>query len=132
MLILQAACVGGLKEDLKQRRMHHICLSRTNAMTSLAFVSLLLVAGMMSTASAQGGIGSCCRQNTNTQIHRDNLKSYYKQYKSSCPINAVVFTTLKNIRICSNPKTMWTQTSMAYLDGKNWQIQHIISQKHRR
>ncbi|KAA8587235.1 C-C motif chemokine 2 [Etheostoma spectabile] len=132
MLILQVACVGGLKKDLKQRYTHHICLSQMHAMTSLAFVSLLLVAVMMSTASAQGGIGSCCRQHTNTQIHRDNLRSYYKQSKSSCPINAVVFTTLKNIRICSNPKTMWTQTSMAYLDGKNWQIQQMISRKQRR
>uniref|UniRef100_A0A8D0D839 C-C motif chemokine n=2 Tax=Sander lucioperca TaxID=283035 RepID=A0A8D0D839_SANLU len=101
-------------------------------MTSLTFVSLLLVTMMVSTASAQGGIGSCCRHLTNTQIHRENLRSYYKQSKSSCPINAVVFTTLRNIRICSNPERMWTQTSMAYLDGKNWQIQHTISHKHHR
>ncbi|KAF1384001.1 hypothetical protein PFLUV_G00137700 [Perca fluviatilis] len=112
--------------------MHHICLSQTHAMTSLAFVSLLLVTMMASTASARGGIGSCCRQHSQTQIHRDHLRSYYKQSKSSCPINAVVFTTLKNIRICSNPEKMWTQTSMAYLDGKNWQIQHSTLHKHHR
>ncbi|XP_044074266.1 monocyte chemotactic protein 1B-like [Siniperca chuatsi] len=93
-------------------------------MTSLIFVSLLLTI-MVSTASAQGGIGSCCRILSTTQIHRDRLKSYYKQHKPSCPIDAVVFTTLHNKRICSDPYKLWSQTSMAYLDGKNWQLQRI-------
>ena len=33
---------------------HPICFSQTQAMTSFAFLSLLLVATMVSTASAQG------------------------------------------------------------------------------
>ncbi|XP_029309667.1 monocyte chemotactic protein 1B-like [Cottoperca gobio] len=90
-------------------------------MTSLAFVSLLLVAIMVSTTSAKGGIANCCRRLSTTQIQRDGLKSYYKQYKSACPIHAVVFTTLKNMKICSDPKKLWTKTSMAYIDRKNWQ-----------
>nr|QZC92291.1 chemokine (C-C motif) ligand 32 [Sebastes schlegelii] len=93
-------------------------------MTSLAFVSLLLVAIVVSTASAKGGIASCCRKLSKTQIHRDLLKSYYKQDTQSCPIYAVVFTTLKGIRICGDPDRVWTKTSMAYLDGKDWQRQH--------
>ncbi|KAM9349417.1 monocyte chemotactic protein 1B-like [Symphorus nematophorus] len=107
--------------------MHHICLSHRHAMTSLTFVSLLLVAVMLSSASAQGGIGSCCRILSSTQIHRDSLKNYYIQHRPSCPIHAVVFTTLKGKRICSDPDKLWAMTSMAYLDGKNWRRNRAIN-----
>ncbi|XP_037644677.1 monocyte chemotactic protein 1B-like isoform X1 [Sebastes umbrosus] len=100
-------------------------------MTSLAFVSLLLVAIVVSTASTKGGTASCCRKLSKTKIHRDLLKEYYKQDKSSCPINAVVFTTLKNKRICANPNRVWTKTSMAYIDGNNGQCQNSTFQTRR-
>ncbi|KAI3375052.1 hypothetical protein L3Q82_021573 [Scortum barcoo] len=98
-------------------------------MTSLAFVTLCIVAIMVSTTSAQGGIASCCRTVSNTNVHRDRLKSYYKQDKSACPIDAVVFYTVVGRRICSDPHKLWTMTSMAYLDGKNWQVQQM-TQRH--
>nr|QZC92288.1 chemokine (C-C motif) ligand 32 [Sebastes schlegelii] len=100
-------------------------------MTSLAFVSLLLVTIVVSTASAKSGIPSCCRKLSETQIHRDLLKTYYKQDKPSCPINAVVFTTVKNKRICANPNRVWTKTSMAYIDGNNGQRQQSTFQTRR-
>uniref|UniRef100_A0A8C4HMV0 Chemokine interleukin-8-like domain-containing protein n=1 Tax=Dicentrarchus labrax TaxID=13489 RepID=A0A8C4HMV0_DICLA len=120
-------CVGRFKKGLAVQTTHHICLSHRQAMTSLTFVFLLLATMMVSTASAQGGIGNCCRSISNTQVHRDLLKNYYTQNRSSCPIRAVVFTTLKGKRICSDPTKRWTQTSMAYLDGKNWTIQHKLN-----
>nr|QIH54606.1 C-C motif chemokine 2 [Larimichthys crocea] len=93
-------------------------------MTSLTLVSLFLLASVLSTASAHGGLASCCRSFSKTQVHRDNLKDYYKQNQPPCPIPAVVFTTIKGKRICSNPTSVWAMTSMAYLDGKNWQTKH--------
>eukprot|EP00064_Thunnus_orientalis_P013166 superscaffoldBa00002108_g13203 len=95
-------------------------------MTGLTFVSLFLVTILASTASAQGGIASCCRKISNTQIHRELLKSYYVQNESSCHLHAVVFTTLKGKRICSDPSNLWTKTSKAFLDGKNWHLQHSL------
>ncbi|XP_033960526.1 eotaxin-like [Pseudochaenichthys georgianus] len=94
-------------------------------MTNLVFVSLLMITILVSTASAQGGIASCCRKLLRTQVQREKLVTYYKQNKSACPINAVVFTTRNNKRICSNPNEVWTLTSMAYIDGKNWQLQRL-------
>lgn len=50
-----------------------------------------------------------------------------------CTFFAVIlnrFTTLKGKRICSGPGKVWTQTSMAYLDGKNRQIQHANCHHH--
>ncbi|KAM7379166.1 hypothetical protein PAMP_004736 [Pampus punctatissimus] len=92
-------------------------------MTGLTIVSLFLLTILVSTASAQGGIASCCRRLSSTQIHRELLRSYYIQHKSPCPIHAVVFTTMKGKRICADPHKIWTMTSMAFLDGKNWQRQ---------
>uniref|UniRef100_A0A3Q1GWV5 C-C motif chemokine n=1 Tax=Acanthochromis polyacanthus TaxID=80966 RepID=A0A3Q1GWV5_9TELE len=92
-------------------------------MTSLSFISLFLLTVMVSTASAQGGIGNCCRKFSDKQIHRDLLKEYYIEDSASCPLHAVVFTRMRGSRICSDPTLLWTQTSMAYLDGKNWQKQ---------
>ncbi|CAI5641525.1 unnamed protein product [Oreochromis niloticus] len=77
----------------------------------------------------QDGISSCCQRTSNTQIHRDLLKSYYIQQPPLCSIPAVVFTTISGRRICSDSTKTWTQTSMAYLDGKNWQKQNSTSKK---
>ncbi|GAA6234890.1 eotaxin-like [Lates japonicus] len=86
---------------------------------------------MVSTASAQGGLASCCLTISSTQIHRNMLKSYYIQSQPSCQLHAVVFTTLRDRRICSDPKGIWTQTSMAFIDGKNWQLRRTSThQRH--
>ncbi|XP_060941069.1 monocyte chemotactic protein 1B-like [Limanda limanda] len=98
-------------------------------MTLLNFVSIVLIATMLTTASAQGGIASCCRKTSSRQFHRDLLKSYYVQEQPACPLQVVVFTTLKGKKICSDPTSLWTKTSMAYLDGKNWQMQKLTSQR---
>ncbi|XP_071347728.1 monocyte chemotactic protein 1B-like [Trachinotus anak] len=98
-------------------------------MTGLAFVSLLLLTTMVSTASAQGGIASCCRRISNTQIHREMLRSYYVQRRPACHLHAVVFTKLNGGTICAEPSKLWTQTSMAFLDGKNWSRQRFILQR---
>lgn len=37
-----------------------------------------------------GGIASCCRAISTTQIHRDLLESYYVQHEIPCLLNAVV------------------------------------------
>ncbi|XP_037312962.2 C-C motif chemokine 12-like [Pungitius pungitius] len=111
--------VGGLKKDFQSRHKHRIDFSRRRAMAGLAFFSLLLVAVMVSTASAQGGLPSCCLKLGKTKVHRDQLKSYYVQLTTTqCTKKAVVFTTVKDKRICSHPEESWTKNSMAYLDKK--------------
>ncbi|PWA25325.1 hypothetical protein CCH79_00005167 [Gambusia affinis] len=93
-------------------------------MTSIPLISLVLVAVMVQTASAQGGISTCCQKFTGTKVPREILRSYYHEDKSSCRLQAVVFTTIRGKRICSSPFNLWTKTSMAFLDGKNfWQRQ---------
>ncbi|XP_054888597.1 C-C motif chemokine 4-like [Poeciliopsis prolifica] len=98
-------------------------------MTSIPLISLVLVAMMVPTASAQGGISSCCLKYTGTKVHRESLRSYYQEDKSSCNPPAVVFTTIHSIRICASPFNMWTKTSMAFLDGKNYGQQQSRSKR---
>lgn len=47
-------CVGGLKKGLEVQTAYHICFSQRHTMTSLAFVSILIVTIMVPSASAQG------------------------------------------------------------------------------
>ncbi|KAG7525260.1 monocyte chemotactic protein 1B-like [Solea senegalensis] len=73
---------------------------------------------MVSTVSARGGIASCCRKISLTEVHQNHLQSYYVQHRPPCPLKAVVFTMLNGNRICSDPHSLWTQRSMAFLDKK--------------
>ncbi|XP_056277662.1 monocyte chemotactic protein 1B-like [Pseudoliparis swirei] len=100
-------------------------------MATSALVSLLLLTIAASTASAQGGIASCCLKLSDTEIQRVRLKSYYHQYAPPCPIRAIVFTSLKGKRICGDPGKVWTKTSMAYLNRRNWQLQQATPKHHR-
>nr|XP_020471617.1 monocyte chemotactic protein 1B-like [Monopterus albus] len=87
-------------------------------MRSLGFVLLLLAAIMVTTGSAQGGIGMCCRKISGTEISQELLKRYYIQQKPPCPLRAVVFITWRGRRICSDPNSLWTKTSMAFIDER--------------
>lgn len=74
--------------------------------------------------------------NSLTHIYCDALHSRIKNVAAChwmCTFFAVIlnrFTTLKGKRICAGPGKVWTKTSMAYLDGKNWQIQRANSHHH--
>ncbi|XP_033181559.1 C-C motif chemokine 12-like [Mastacembelus armatus] len=118
-------CVAGLKKGL-QHRLQIISVLLRHAMARFTFISLLLVAIMVPTASAQGGIASCCRKVSKTTLHREMVRSYYIQYEPSCPLEAVVFNMINDKRICADPNDIQTKTTMAYMDGKNWQLQNII------
>ncbi|XP_077378230.1 monocyte chemotactic protein 1B-like [Festucalex cinctus] len=94
-------------------------------MTALNLVSLFLLAVMVPGAFAQGGLASCCRKISHTQVHRDLLTNYYVQRPPSCPLHVVVFITLQEKRICADPDKLWTKTSKAYLDGKRCHRQKL-------
>ncbi|XP_008331982.1 monocyte chemotactic protein 1B-like [Cynoglossus semilaevis] len=96
-------------------------------MKYLCLAALVLVATMVSTVTAQGGIASCCRRHSKTQINREHLTHYYEQHRPPCPIKAVVFYVIGGARICADPNKVWTKTSKAFLDGVHYQRQHTSS-----
>ncbi|XP_077470836.1 monocyte chemotactic protein 1B-like [Stigmatopora argus] len=91
-------------------------------MTTLRLLTLFLLAVTMPGVLAQGGLPSCCRKISKTQVHQDLLTKYYIQRPPSCPLRVVVFITLKGKRICADPHKSWTKTSKAYLQGKKCHI----------
>ncbi|XP_062337832.1 monocyte chemotactic protein 1B-like [Osmerus eperlanus] len=75
---------------------------------------------LMDTTSAQvNKVATCCRKTVRNRIRLTMLDSYYIQDIAMCPIKAVIFVTVKNIRLCSDPNDPWAQTAMDYLDKKN-------------
>ncbi|XP_061150682.1 C-C motif chemokine 2-like [Syngnathus typhle] len=98
-------------------------------MTALNLVPFFLVAVMLPGALTQGGLPSCCRKISDTHVRRDLLTKYYVQRPPACSLHVVVFITVQNKRICADPYKPWTQTSMAYLDGKNGHAQKNGTQR---
>uniref|UniRef100_A0A0E9WAU8 Chemokine interleukin-8-like domain-containing protein n=1 Tax=Anguilla anguilla TaxID=7936 RepID=A0A0E9WAU8_ANGAN len=45
--------------------------------------------------SSDGPVVSCCQKTSNTMLERAKIKSYYKQKKGLCPVDAVIFVTVK-------------------------------------
>uniref|UniRef100_A0A3B5LIN8 Chemokine interleukin-8-like domain-containing protein n=1 Tax=Xiphophorus couchianus TaxID=32473 RepID=A0A3B5LIN8_9TELE len=102
-------------------------------MTSIPLISLVLVAVMVPTASAQGGISTCCTKLNGTKVHREMLR-IRKIYSwvglfYICFVFcffSVIFIIISTTHIfmdggiCASPFNMWTKTSMAFLDGKNF------------
>ncbi|CAL8281452.1 unnamed protein product [Lota lota] len=86
----------------------------------ILLVALLVAVYMACSVSAQGGIARCCLKFKKTEVKLLKLKRYYVQREdSSCRLHAVVFTTVKNKRICSDPGSPWTKWGVAYLQPSN-------------
>ncbi|KAL6462648.1 hypothetical protein MHYP_G00290700 [Metynnis hypsauchen] len=65
------------------------------------------------------GPGSCeCLRISNTLLRISNIKSYYVQKSGLCATNAVVFTTVKGVQICSDPQKSWVKKAMKAVDGR--------------
>ncbi|CAL8324410.1 unnamed protein product [Arctogadus glacialis] len=82
----------------------------------ILLVPLLIAVYMACSVSAQGGVARCCLKIKGTEVKLKKLRSYHVQKSPSCRLPAVVFTTVRNKRICAEPNQPWTRKSMAYLD----------------
>ncbi|XP_059200456.1 monocyte chemotactic protein 1B-like [Centropristis striata] len=90
----------------------------------LMLAALLCFITWVNISHASRGQASCCLKLSQTRIHRDYIKSYYKQYEGVCPITAVVFITIRGKRICSDPNSVWAKTTMVFLYGKDTKTKH--------
>ncbi|KAK1168646.1 eotaxin-like [Acipenser oxyrinchus oxyrinchus] len=61
--------------------------------------------------NADGGpVPSCCLKVSNTVLPISKIKSQYSQKKDGrCPVDAVVFRTVKEKTVCSDPKKPWVK-----------------------
>ncbi|KAL7835314.1 hypothetical protein SRHO_G00276610 [Serrasalmus rhombeus] len=81
---------------------------------------LCLTVMLLAAAVCQAiGPGSCeCLKTSSTVLQISKIKSYYVQKSGLCPIDAVVFTTVKGVKICSDPQKPWVKRAMKIVDGR--------------
>lgn len=79
---------------------------------------LLNIYAMLVLTASDGPVVSCCQKTSNTMLERAKIKSYYKQKKGLCPVDAVIFVTVKGKKLCSDPTSAWVKKTMAYVNEK--------------
>ncbi|KAJ8375901.1 hypothetical protein SKAU_G00064810 [Synaphobranchus kaupii] len=85
-----------------------------NALLCLAVLQLC----PSSSYSSGGPLTSCCLKTSETKVARAKIKDYYEQKMGMCPVEAVVFVTMKEKRLCSDPTSQWVKRTMDYVNGK--------------
>ncbi|XP_072544747.1 uncharacterized protein [Salminus brasiliensis] len=84
--------------------------------------AVLLLLMILSSPEKQGSearVSNCCLKTSKTIVRLDLLKRYKEQKKPLCPVNALIFTTKKDVNICSDPSSPWAIRAKNFLDKKN-------------
>uniref|UniRef100_W5MIT7 C-C motif chemokine n=1 Tax=Lepisosteus oculatus TaxID=7918 RepID=W5MIT7_LEPOC len=66
--------------------------------------------------ASNGPSATCCLTTSNTKLRPQRIKNYSIQNGTVCPVNAVVFYTVKGKRVCSDPGLKWVKKAMEKLD----------------
>ncbi|XP_026860184.2 chemokine (C-X-C motif) ligand 32b, duplicate 1 [Electrophorus electricus] len=80
---------------------------------------LLCVTVMLAATSCQSSRSSLCGclKTSLTILPVSRIKAYSIQKASPCHIEAVMFTTIKGIKVCSDPKKLWVKKAMKSLNA---------------
>ncbi|KAJ8274382.1 hypothetical protein COCON_G00090070 [Conger conger] len=89
-------------------------------MMTLPAVFLCLAVLLLSPGpgEASSPVVSCCLKTENKKIPVIRVDRYSMQKKGLCPVDAVIFTSVKGITICSNPSDRWAKRAMAIVDSR--------------
>ncbi|XP_066565074.1 C-C motif chemokine 2 [Amia ocellicauda] len=79
----------------------------------LCLRTLILVA---IASGASGPAKTCCPKWSTTVLQFEKVKDYVKQNKPVCPIEAVVFTTVREIQVCADPSKPWVKKAIKHVD----------------
>ncbi|KAG5268713.1 hypothetical protein AALO_G00215610 [Alosa alosa] len=114
-----------LKKLLLHVKVDHIrryVFSLTRMESCLRMICLCLATGLLFATLGRAGISTaCCQGTTQTVLRQSNIVGYHRQAVGICPVEAVVFTTVKGIRVCSSPKKPWVKKALKYIDSKKQQ-----------
>ncbi|KAL2085715.1 hypothetical protein ACEWY4_019035 [Coilia grayii] len=85
----------------------------------LRVLYICLVSGLFFATLGRGKVSTtCCLRTSQRVIPLKNIKDYHMQRVGLCPVDAVVFTTVKGIKLCLDPKNLWVIKAVKYLDSK--------------
>ncbi|KAK1168640.1 C-C motif chemokine 20-like [Acipenser oxyrinchus oxyrinchus] len=87
----------------------------------LAVLALTLVLISYNTADAFfAGPGSCCISYSTNMIHLRAIRRYTKQESTGlCNIDAIIFHTRRNLKICADPRVKWVKRLINRLSKRN-------------
>ncbi|NP_001108533.1 chemokine (C-X-C motif) ligand 32b, duplicate 1 precursor [Danio rerio] len=88
---------------------------RSALLTLLCLAVMLLVQESYQVSSSS----YCpCLKLSDGVLRKANIKSYIRQRAGVCHIDAIVFTTVRGITFCADPKLTWVIDAMKFLDKK--------------
>ncbi|XP_018596644.1 C-C motif chemokine 17-like [Scleropages formosus] len=79
---------------------------------------LLLLLLCFTAVHSSGPVQTCCLKTTDTILPLSKIAGYYSQKAGLCPVDAVVFVTVKNVKICSPPNKLWVKRAVKYFGSK--------------
>uniref|UniRef100_A0A4W4F034 C-C motif chemokine n=1 Tax=Electrophorus electricus TaxID=8005 RepID=A0A4W4F034_ELEEL len=79
-------------------------------------VSSLLVLLCVWASLGEASLLKCCTNFSPHPLPFHRLKDFTVQdATTTCRLHAIIFTTVKNRRICANPKTLWVKHAVVHL-----------------
>uniref|UniRef100_F7B2K3 C-C motif chemokine n=1 Tax=Ornithorhynchus anatinus TaxID=9258 RepID=F7B2K3_ORNAN len=84
----------------------------------VALSTLLLTVALCSLASSAPRVHvpvTCCTNYLHRPLPQKLVKSYF-QNRSQCPKPGIIFTTVKGLRVCANPRKSWVQKRVKELN----------------
>ncbi|XP_041923580.1 C-C motif chemokine 2-like isoform X2 [Alosa sapidissima] len=106
---------------IKVDHIRRYIFSLTRMESCLRMICLCIATGLLFATLGRGIPTPCCQETTNTVLRQSNIVGYHRQGGVVCPVEAVVFTTVKGIRVCSSPKKHWVKKALRYIDLKKQQ-----------
>ncbi|MEQ2268475.1 hypothetical protein XENORESO_021707 [Xenotaenia resolanae] len=86
----------------------------------IILIPLFFIVGILSPGQAIGfGIRNCCTRYSNKVVVLEHIKGYQEQIALEfCRINAIIFYTTSNQRVCANPEDEWVKKTLKSLRQK--------------
>ncbi|XP_072514535.1 C-C motif chemokine 32b.3 [Salminus brasiliensis] len=85
---------------------------------NLYHIVFICIASCLCCGTAASWPAHCCLKTHNTRIHVKRFARYTVQTAGLCPINAIVFLTVKGKTLCYNPDLDWVKDAMKKVDQR--------------
>ncbi|XP_063062229.1 eotaxin-like [Engraulis encrasicolus] len=97
--------------------------------TVLRVLYICLASGLIFTTLGEGAVPTaCCMKYSKGVARLKNITEYHRQNAVLCPMEAVVITTVKNIKLCMDPNASWVKRAIKYIDSQKQRSTTVTTQ----